>query len=212
LDKNAKKRPASFQTTNSILKKSKYAKKTSGSSTEAHFTEKQVSVMIGQVMASMKEKYGGNKKQKRQVHFSDSDSDSNSDRDSNDLKKIKNENIPYSFAYTYLFDYDRNIEAPMHQRQNTARYSAEIIVEIVDSQNQVVPIRALLDTGTSETILLKPFLSSTSVWGYKGSTVTTWTTLGGDFVTHRKAEIKFGFPELSDKKYITWTTHVDHST
>jgi hypothetical protein len=31
------------------------------------------------------------------------------------IKKIKNEDIPYSFAYTYLFDYDRNIEAPMHQ-------------------------------------------------------------------------------------------------
>jgi hypothetical protein len=84
LDKNAKKRPASFQTTNSILKKSKYAKKKSGSSTEAHFTEEQVSVMMGQVMASMKEKYGGNKKTKHQVHLSDSDSNSDSDR--NDKK------------------------------------------------------------------------------------------------------------------------------
>jgi hypothetical protein len=36
--------------------------------------------------------------------------------------------------------------------------------------------------------------------------------LGGDFVTHQKAEIKFAFPELSDKKYITWTTHVELST
>jgi ABC-type Zn2+ transport system substrate-binding protein/surface adhesin len=69
LDKNAKKRPASFQTTNSILKKSKYAKKKSGSSTEAHFTEEQVSVMMGQVMASMKEKYGGNKKTKTSGAF-----------------------------------------------------------------------------------------------------------------------------------------------
>jgi hypothetical protein len=157
LDKNAKKRPASFQTTNSILKKSKYAKKSPSSKTEAFFTEEQVSVMMGKVMASMKEKYGGKKKPKRQVQFSEpSDSDSDSDSDSND-KKIKDEDIPYSFAYTYLFDYDRNIEAPLHQRQNTARYSAEIIVEIVDSQNKVVPIRALLDTGTSETILLKLF-------------------------------------------------------
>jgi hypothetical protein len=36
--------------------------------------------------------------------------------------------------------------------------------------------------------------------------------LGGNFVTHRKAETKFTFPELSDKKHVTWTTHVDHST
>jgi hypothetical protein len=104
------------------------------------------------------------------------------------------------------------MEAPAHQRKNQARYSAKIIVEIVDSQNEVVPIRALLDTGTSEMILLKPFLSPTSVWGYEGSNVTTWKTLGGDFVTHRKAQIKFAFPELSDKKHISWTTHVDQHT
>jgi hypothetical protein len=214
LDKNAKKRPANFQTTNSILKKSKYAKKSPSSKTEAFFTEEQVSVMMGTVMASIKEKYGSKKKPKCQVQFREpSDSDSNSDSDSDSIdKKTKTEDIPYSFIYTYLFDYDKIIEAPMHKRQNTARYSAEIIVEIVDSQNNVVPIRALLDTGTSETIvLLKSFLSPTSVRGYKGSPVT-WKTLGGDFVTHRKAEIKFAFPELSDKKHISWTTHVDQHT
>jgi hypothetical protein len=163
-EKNAKKRPANVQTTNSILKKSKYAKKTSGSSAEALFTEEQVSVMMEQVMASMREKYGGKKKPKHQVHFSkSSDSSSDSDSDSDSDNKNKHESIPYLFAYTYLFDYDRIMEAPMHQRQNTARYSAEIIVEIVDAQNEVVPIRALLDTGTSEMILLKPFLSPTSV-------------------------------------------------
>jgi hypothetical protein len=68
------------------------------------------------------------------------------------------------------------MEAPAYKRENQAWYSAEIIVEIVDSQNKVVPIRALLDTGTSEMILLKPFLSLTSVRGYKGSNVTTWKT------------------------------------
>jgi hypothetical protein len=36
--------------------------------------------------------------------------------------------------------------------------------------------------------------------------------LGGDFVTYRKTEIKFAFPELSDKKHISWTTHVDQHT
>jgi hypothetical protein len=78
LEKNSKKRPANFQTTNSILKKSKYAKKPESSGTKALFTEEQVSVMMGKVMASIKEKYGGKKKPKRQVQFSDSDSDSDS--------------------------------------------------------------------------------------------------------------------------------------
>jgi hypothetical protein len=135
LDKNAKKRPASFQTTNSILKKSKYAKKSPSSKTEAFFTEEQVSFMMGTVMASMKEKYGSKKKPKRLVQFSEPSSESSysdSDSDSND-KNVKDEDHHYSFIYTYLFDYDRNMEAPAHQRQNQARYSAEIIVEIVDS-------------------------------------------------------------------------------
>ena len=120
LEKNAKKRPANFQSTNSILKKSKYAKKTAESSaTQAIFTEEQVSVMMGQVMASMKKKYGGTKKAKRQVHFSDasdvaSDSDSESDSSSVDKKTSNTKDILYSFAYTYLFDYTRNMEAPMH--------------------------------------------------------------------------------------------------
>jgi hypothetical protein len=40
----------------------KYAKKPTTSNTGSFFTEEQVSVMMGQVMASMKEKYGSNEK------------------------------------------------------------------------------------------------------------------------------------------------------
>jgi hypothetical protein len=68
--------------------------------------------------------------------FLSSSSNSNSDSDSIN-KKTKAKNIPYSFIYTYLFNYDRTMEAPAHKRENQARYSAEIIVKIVDSQNKV---------------------------------------------------------------------------
>jgi hypothetical protein len=112
--------------------------------------------------------------------------------------------------YTYLFDYHRNIEAPLHKRRKVEHYSAEIIIEIVDLKN-LVPIRALLDTGTSETILLKCFLSPNSPKGYKGASVM-WKTLGGNFTTHRRAKIQFAFPELSDKKTISWVVHVDQHT
>jgi hypothetical protein len=146
------------------------------------------------------------------VHFSDSVSDSNSDSDSSSDKRSNNKkDIPYSLVYTYLFDKTRIMEAPMHQMQNVARYSAKIIVEIVDSMNNIVPIHALLDTGTSETIILKSYLSSNTIRGYKGAPVK-WKTLGGNFETHRQAQIQFAFPELSDKKYIMWVTHVDQHT
>jgi hypothetical protein len=104
------------------------------------------------VMASMKEKYGDQKKPKHQVHYeSSSESDNDSDKHSSDKLNL------YSLEHTYIFDNYKNMEAPMHKLQDATCYSAEIIVKIVDSKNEVVPIRALLDTGTSETILLKQF-------------------------------------------------------
>jgi hypothetical protein len=66
------------------------------------------------------------------VHFSDSDSDSDNNS-SSDKKANNKKDILYSLVYTYIFDRTRIMEAPMHQRQNVARYSAEIIAEIVDS-------------------------------------------------------------------------------
>jgi hypothetical protein len=125
-EKNAKKHEAASQSANPILKKSKYATMTSSATTAALFTEEQVSVMMKNVMASLKEKYGGDKKPKRQVHFSDIDSDSDSNS-SNGKKSNNKKDIPYSLAYTYLFDRTRIMEAPMHQRQDVARYSAEIL-------------------------------------------------------------------------------------
>jgi hypothetical protein len=103
------------------------------------------------------------------------------------------------------------MEAPTQKRQKVAHYCAEIIVEIIDSKNQIVPIRALLDTGTSETILLKPFDAPNSPKGYEGKPVT-WKTLGGNFITHRRAKVQFAFPELNDKKSVTWIVHVDKNT
>jgi hypothetical protein len=185
LEKNAKKRPATYRVANTIAKKQKVAATTSSASTAALFTEEQLSVMMKKVMSSMKEKYGNRKKPKRQVRFEDSNSSSDSD------DKPNSDNVsPYSLNYTYFFDYHRNVEAPLHKRQKVEHYSAEIIVEIVDSKNNLVPIRALLDTGTSETILLKRFLSPNSPKGYKGAPVT-WKTLGGNFTTHRRAKIQF---------------------
>jgi hypothetical protein len=119
------------------------------------------------------------------VHFEEGSSSSDSENKNNSGNVSD-----YSLNYTYLFDYHRNIEAPLHKRQKVEHYSAEIIVEIVDSKNNLVPIRALLDTGTSETILLKHFLSPNSPKGYKGAPVT-WKTLGGKFTTHRRAKIQF---------------------
>jgi hypothetical protein len=160
LEKNAKKRPANFDMAKAIKKKK--PKATNTANAMALFTEEQMSVMMKKVMASMKEKYGDQKKQKGQVHYeSSSDSDNDSDKHSSDKLNL------YSLKHTYIFD----------------NYN---------SKNEIVPIRALLDTGTSETILLKQFLSPNSPRGYKGTPVK-WKTLGGNFITHRKAKFNLCF-------------------
>jgi hypothetical protein len=204
LAKNEKKRPANFQSANAMVaKKAKTAKK---DSTQALFTSEQVSAMMKTVMASLKEKYGSNEKRgKRQVQF-----EPDVDDEDNSVTSNKSVGSYFLVSSTYLFDKTRTMEAPS-KKQKVAHYSADMIVEIIDAKNNVVPIRALLDTGTSETIILKPFVAPNCPKGYKGSPVT-WKTLGGNFITHRRAKIQFAFPELSDKKTVTWVVHVDQHT
>ena len=39
-----------------------------------------------------------------------------------------------------------------------SQYTAEIVVEIEDRHGNIVPIRALLDTGTTSTLVLRDFV------------------------------------------------------
>ena len=61
------------------------------------------------------------------------------------------------------------------KRQKKQHYSAEIIVEIEDRNGDLVPIRALLDTGTSSTIILRQFVKRGRAKSYKGHR-TKWST------------------------------------
>ena len=85
------------------------------------------------------------------------------------------------------------------------------MVQIQDRHGEIVPIRALLDTGTSSTLLLREFVKQGSAKGYKGHT-TSWMTLGGTFHTNQKAMIDFQFPEFSTDKTVHWKVHVDQIT
>jgi hypothetical protein len=66
----------------------------------------------------------------------------------------------------------------------------------------VVPMRDLLDTGTTATIVLREFLG-------KGRARTNtkkrakWKTLGGTFTAHYESLLDFKFPELSTIKVVT---------
>ena len=84
-------------------------------------------------------------------------------------------------------------------------------MEIEDREGNLVPIRCLLDTGTSSSIVLRKFVAPGKAKGYKGHS-TKWSTLGGIFRTKKKARLDFKFPELSTSKSVTWTCHVDEKT
>ena len=88
------------------------------------------------------------------------------------------------------------------KRFKTTHASPEIIVEIRDKDNKKIPIRALLDTGTTSTLLLKKFVSKDSPKAYKAPTRTIWRTLGGTFHTRQKRLVTFRFPEFSHDKII----------
>jgi hypothetical protein len=72
-------------------------------------------------------------------------------------------------------------------------------------------MRALLDTGTTATIILRDFLD-------KGRALTNtkkrtkWKTLRGTLTTSYESLLDFKFPEISTSKVVTWQAHVDDRT
>jgi hypothetical protein len=91
------------------------------------------------------------------------------------------------------------------------QYTADIIVEIKNRDGTVVPMRALLDTGTTATIILREFVGNG-----RARTNTKkrkkWKTLGGTFTTNNESLLDFKFPEISTSKVVTWQAHVDDKT
>jgi hypothetical protein len=97
------------------------------------------------------------------------------------------------------------------QENVPVQYTAYIIVEIKNRDGTVVPMRALLDTGTTATIILREFVG-------KGRACTNtkkrkkWKTLGGTFTTNYESLLDFKFPEISTSKVVTWQAHVYDKT
>jgi transposase InsO family protein len=101
--------------------------------------------------------------------------------------------------------------SPPEKKKKSSHYTAEIIAELINSTGQLVPIRALLDTGTSATIVLKHLVKKGAAKTDK-SQLQQWNTLGGKFFTKHQALLDFKFPELDSTKMVTWKCHVDDST
>ena len=77
----------------------------------------------------------------------------------------------------------------------------EIAIEARLKDGSVQLLRTLLDTATSATMLLHKFVEPGKISKYKGK-ATKWTTLGGTYLTKRKALMEFWLLKFSlNKKY-----------
>jgi hypothetical protein len=91
------------------------------------------------------------------------------------------------------------------------QYTADIILEIKNRYGTIVPMRALLDTGTTTTIILREFVGKGRA-RTNTKKRTKWKTLGGTFKTDCESLFDFKFPEISTSKIVTWQAHVDDKT
>ena len=89
----------------------------------------------------------------------------------------------------------------------------KVVGQIRDSTGELVPIRVLLDTGTTSTILLKKFVSpKMRKYRVNAKKSMTWNTLGGSFKTRHVSDVRFRLPEFSSHRTIDWRVHVDEHT
>jgi hypothetical protein len=102
-------------------------------------------------------------------------------------------------------------EPEVAQENKPVQYTADIIVEIKNRDGTVVPMRALLVTGTTPTIILRELVGKGRA-RTKTKKRTKWKTLGGTFTTNHESLWDFKSPELSTSKVVTWQLHVDDKT
>jgi transposase InsO family protein len=203
LPQNANKRPKWFNKPNPVEHTNKIA-----------MTQQQFSMVIDSMLKKDRKDRKKKRAASRQLSI-DSDSNVNDAMD-NYLASLSQDNESSPSSKHYFEHYNpislRDMLEPNRQkRQKTEHYTAELVAEIEDRNGKIVPIRALIDTGTTATIVLRQFVRS-DVRLCNKAPPTWWHTRGGNFVTHRRATLDFTFPELNATKCVTWQCHIDHKT
>ena len=115
-------------------------------------------------------------------------------------------------VYSTIDENSYSVDRHSNKRMKVTHYSPEVIIESYDREGKLVPLRALLDSGTSSTLMLAKYINKNSPKAYKSPVLTKWTTMGGTFYTKQKRQVQFRIPEFSTDKEITWTVHVDKHT
>jgi hypothetical protein len=124
-------------------------------------------------------------------------------------KKKKNyDEIAYLFSQRIKIKHEPEAEADPETKP--VQYAADIIVEIKNRDGTVVPMRALLDAGTTSTIILREFVGKG-----RSHTNTKKNQVGNTrryfhYNYHYQSLLDFSFQEISTSKVLTWQARVDH--
>ena len=178
------------------------------------FTGEQLSFLIQNAhFAASKGKKTKSVKKRQITYKQHSESESDNNEEVNVLTKmskfVDSDEITTTSEQSEMYFSTSIFNKRPRKRLKEGHVTTEIIGEIINNNKEITPIRCLLDTGTTATIVLKPF--ATTISKYKGSK-TKWRTMGGAFETKRKAKLEFKLPEFSHNKVITWVAHVDEVT
>jgi ribosomal protein L15 len=126
--------------------------------------------------------------------------------------KHNNYNDDYDeLAYHFSKRIKLKHEPEKAQEDVPVQYTADIIVEIKNRYGTMVPMRALLDTATTSTIILREFVGKGRARANTKKR-TNWKTLGGIFTTNYESLLDFKIPEIITIKVVTWQAHVDDKT
>jgi hypothetical protein len=105
-------------------------------------------------------------------------------------------------AYTFSEIIKLKHELEAAPENKPVHYTADVIVEIKNRDGTVVPMRALLATGTTSTILLREFVGKGRA-RTNAKKKTKWKTLGRTFATNYESLWDFKFPDISTSKVVT---------
>jgi hypothetical protein len=134
------------------------------------------------------------------------------DKITHKISEHNNYNNDYDeLAYQFSKRIKLKHELEKAQEKIPVQYTADIIVVIKNRDGTVMPMRALLDTGTTATIILKEFVGKGRA-RTNTKKRTKLKTLGGTFTPNYESLLDFKFPELSTSKVVTWQAHVDDKT
>jgi hypothetical protein len=120
------------------------------------------------------------------ININDSDTFDYSMQDKITHKNCEDNNYNNNYdelAYPFSKRIKLKHEPEKAQENVPVQYTADIIVEIKNRDGTVVPMRALLDTGTTATIILREFVGKGRA-RTNTKKRTKWKTIGGTFTTN----------------------------